>query len=52
VNPDTLSTGMFWVGALTVLTPMLIAGVVVAVVWRGRKRSEGAGASGPRPQGE
>lgn len=50
MSQDALSTGMFWVGALTALTPIVIAGVVVVVVWRGRKR--GAAASGPRPEGE
>ena len=33
---------MFWVGALFVFTPVIFAGIVLAVWWRGKKRRERA----------
>ena len=40
VDPDAVSSAMFWVGALFVLTPMVCAGVVIGVWWYQRKKSQ------------
>ncbi len=37
-HDDALSLSMFWAGALMVFTPLITAAVVVAVVWRQRKK--------------
>ena len=37
-HDDVLSLSMFWVGAMFVFTPVIIAGVVIAVIWWGRRR--------------
>jgi ACT domain-containing protein len=43
MNHDTLSLSMFWVGLLFVLTPMVVAGVIIATIWHNRKkRRDGA----------
>lgn len=36
MNGD-LSAVMFWAGAMMVFTPLIAAGVVLFVVWRGRR---------------
>jgi H+/gluconate symporter-like permease len=35
---DTLDQTMFWTGAMFAFTPVIFAGIVLAVWWRGRKR--------------
>ncbi len=35
-HDDALSLSMFWAGALMVFTPLIVAAVVIAVVWRQR----------------
>jgi len=35
---DSLDQTMFWTGALFAFTPVILAGIVLAVWWRGRKR--------------
>ena len=37
-HDDALSLSMFWAGALMVLTPLITAAVVIAVVWRQRRK--------------
>jgi heme/copper-type cytochrome/quinol oxidase subunit 2 len=37
-HDDALSLSMFWTGALMVFTPLIIAAVLVAFVWRQRVR--------------
>jgi hypothetical protein len=37
-HDDALSLSMFWAGALMVFTPLIIATVVIAVVWRQRAK--------------
>jgi len=37
-HDDALSLSMFWAGALMVFTPLIVAAVVIAVVWRQRTR--------------
>jgi len=48
-----LDQGMFWVGAMMVFTPMICAGIVLAVWWRGKQRQDRerqeAGASSTPP---
>ncbi len=36
MHDDALSLSMFWAGALMVFTPLIIAAVVIAAVWRQR----------------
>jgi hypothetical protein len=36
MHDDALSLSMFWTGAMMVFTPLIIAAVVIAVVWRQR----------------
>jgi hypothetical protein len=36
MHDDALSLSMFWTGAMMVLTPLIIAAVVIASVWRQR----------------
>jgi hypothetical protein len=38
MNHDGLSASMFWVGLMFVLTPMIAAGVVIAVIRHSRKK--------------
>ena len=40
LHGDALDQSMFWVGAMFAFTPVIIAGTVVAVWWRGHKRSQ------------
>lgn len=37
-HDDALSLSMFWTGAMMVFTPLIVAAVVVAFVWRQRVR--------------
>jgi hypothetical protein len=48
MNHDTLSTSMFWVGALFVFTPILCAGLVLGIWWWQRRATTGD-ARGRRP---
>ena len=48
MHDDALSLSMFWAGALMVFTPLIVAAVVVAVVWRQRTKETRAGAGDPR----
>lgn len=41
-DPDTVSSAMFWVGALFVLTPITCAGIVLTVWWHQRKKARSA----------
>ena len=41
-HDDVLSLSMFWVGAMFVFTPVIIAGVVIAVIWWGRRHPRDA----------
>jgi hypothetical protein len=45
MNHDTLSISMFWVGLMFVLTPMVVAGVVIAIIRHGRKKHRASAAS-------
>ena len=49
MNHDALSLSMFWAGALMVFTPLVAAGVVLAVWWYQKKKGQGprAGKSTP-----
>ncbi len=38
MNPDAVSQGMFWAGALMVFTPLAAAGIVIGVWWYQKKR--------------
>ncbi len=38
MSADALSTSMFWVGAMFVLTPLLCGGVVIGVWWYQRRK--------------
>ncbi|MFN2564883.1 MAG: hypothetical protein ABR499_07740 [Gemmatimonadaceae bacterium] len=49
-HDDALSLSMFWAGALMVFTPLITAGVVIAVVWR--QRVKDARARGARQSAE
>jgi hypothetical protein len=40
VDPDTISSAMFWVGALFVFTPIVCAGIVLSVWWHKRKKAQ------------
>jgi hypothetical protein len=61
-HDDALSLSMFWTGAMMVFTPLIIASVLIAFVWRqrvrdARARAEAgergeAGARGERQTGE
>jgi hypothetical protein len=42
MNDDALSLSMFWAGLLMVFTPLIAAGSVVFVVWRGRVKQRAA----------
>jgi hypothetical protein len=35
-HDDALSLSMFWTGAMMVFTPLIIAAVLIAFVWRQR----------------
>jgi hypothetical protein len=37
-HDDALSLSMFWTGAMMVFTPLIIAAVVIAFIWRQRIR--------------
>lgn len=37
---DSLDQTMFWTGAMFAFTPMILAGIVLAVWWRARKRQQ------------
>jgi hypothetical protein len=45
MNHDTLSLSMFWVGLMFVMTPLIAAGVVIAVIWYNRKKGRDRAAS-------
>jgi hypothetical protein len=49
-HDDALSLSMFWAGALMVFTPLIIAAVVIAVIWRQRIR-EARARAGDAPDG-
>lgn len=38
LHGDPLDQSMFWVGAMFAFTPVIVAGTVIAVWWRGRQR--------------
>ena len=40
IQHDTLDQTMFWTGAMFAFTPIIIAGVVLAVWWRGHRRAQ------------
>ena len=40
MSDDVLSLSMFWAGALMVFTPLVGAGAVLAVWWRGRVKAQ------------
>jgi len=40
MSDDVLSLSMFWAGLLMVFTPLLGAGAVLAVWWRGRVKAQ------------
>lgn len=45
---DSLDQTMFWTGAMFALTPVILAGIVLAVWWRSRRRQQAEGkAPGP-----
>ena len=44
-HDDALSLSMFWTGAMMVFTPLIIAAVVIAFVWRQRVKDARARAS-------
>ena len=46
-HDDALSLSMFWAGALMVFTPLITAAVVIAVVWRQRKKETRGRAASP-----
>jgi len=52
MDMDAVSGAMFWVGAMFVLTPMVFAGVILAIWWHTRRREEGRapGKGVPDPQ--
>jgi hypothetical protein len=39
VDPEVISSAMFWVGALFVFTPIVCAGIVLSVWWYQRKKT-------------
>lgn len=41
MSGDPVSGAMMWVGALMVFTPLIVVGVVLAVVWLQNRRNEG-----------
>jgi hypothetical protein len=49
-HDDALSLSMFWTGAMMVFTPLIIAAVVIAFVWR--QRIKNARARSSRKPGE
>lgn len=42
MDHTALDQSMFWVGALFVFTPIIFAGIVLAVWWHGKKKQERA----------
>ena len=38
MDDTILDQGMFWVGALFVFTPIILAGIILGVWWYGKKR--------------
>jgi hypothetical protein len=49
-HDDALSLSMFWTGAMMVFTPLIVAAVVIAYLWR--QRVKAARASSSRQPGE
>ncbi len=39
LHSDSLEQTMFWTGAMFAFTPILFAGTVLAVWWRGQRRN-------------
>lgn len=40
MSPDSLSTSVFWVGALFVFTPLVLGRTVLGVWWYQKKKGE------------